>query len=230
MAPHMRDAATRLVQAKALQFEDVTNFAMHQVEGGAYVLNGMMLEMGLEGRDDREVTVYDIRAVPVRKPVPLDSVFVLRGVGGGDTPEIVNFNMDSPEPIARGGAAAGINGTAAPFFITGRISLAKGRKTTLSLWFAARSHASEFFIDIAFEVAGQKYVKRLDLNGQPFRVAPMSCAMKRETLGLGDGYDTGLASKRYGAVLHLDNDGRTKPALDDRDPNAFATEGCDTWY
>lgn len=228
--PRMRTAAGRLVQANVLEFEDVSAFAMREVEGGAYVLNGMMLEMGLEGMSDREVTVYDIRVAPIRKPVPLEGAIVLRGVGGGETPEIVNFNMDSTSPVARGGAAAGIDGKAAPFFTRGRISLAKGSKETLSLWFAARTYASEFFIDIAFEVAGQKYIKRLDLNGQPFRVAPLACAMKRETSGLGDGYDANLASKRYGAVLQLDNDGRTKPSVQERDPNAFATEKCDLWY
>ncbi|MEV8375186.1 hypothetical protein AB0P21_20805 [Kribbella sp. NPDC056861] len=227
---HMRTAAQQLIQTKVLAFEDMTDFAMREVEGGAYILNGLMLEMGLEGRNDREVTVYDIRTIPVSKNVPLGAAFILRGAGGGDTPEIVNFNMDNPAPIARGGAVAGIDGTASPFFTTNRISLAKGQKETLSLWFAARSYASEFFVDIAFEVAGKKYIKRLDLNGQPFRVAPLSCAMKRETLGLGDGYDPDLSSKRYGALLQLVNDGSTRPSLRERDPNGFATAGCDTWY
>jgi hypothetical protein len=226
----MREAATRLVQAKVLEFEDLTAFAMREVEGGAYALNGMMVEMGLEGRHEREETVYDIRVAPIRQTVPLESAFVLRGVGGGDTPEIVNFNMDNPSPVARGGAAAGIDGTGAPFFTKGRISLTKGKKETLSLWFAARSFASEFFIDIAFEVAGQKYIKRLDLNGQPFRVAPLACAMKRESSGLGDGYDTDLAAKRYGTVLHLVNDGRTRPTIAESDPSSFASEKCDLWY
>lgn len=230
MAAHMRAAAKRLVQAKVLEFEDLTAFAMHEVEGGAYALNGMMVEMGLEGMHEREVTVYDIRVSPIRQTVPLEGAFVVRGVGGGDTPEIVNFNMDNPSPIARGGAAAGIDGTAAPFFTKVRIGLAKGSKETLSLWFAARSFASEFFIDIAFEVAGQKYIKRLDINGKPFRVAPLACSMKRETLGLGDGYDVDLAAKRYGTVLHLVNDGRTKPAIMESDPGDFASGKCDMWY
>lgn len=223
----MKESAARLTQAKLLEFEDVDTFAQQEVEAGAYVLNGMMLEMGLEGLDEREVTVYDIRTVLTHQAVPLDAAFVLRQVGGGETPTIVNFNMDDLAPAPRERNSAGEPGE--PFFSVQRLSLPKGGKETLSLWFAAKSHASEFYVDISYEVAGTKYKKRLDLNGKPFRIAPLACAMGATDPELADAYDPVLATKRYKSVLRLNNDGRTKPSLETKDPDAFAKEGCHLW-
>lgn len=142
-------------------------------QGGAYLLRGMQISVEVEGLADSEITINDVIVRPALKPVPFGTAMVLYNSGGGDKPRIMRFNMDKPNPIAR--QDAGPDKPGAPFFEVERIGLPKGHKESLVMMFQAESVASEFNIEIRYEVGGKKYAEKVDLWGHPFRIAPVAC-------------------------------------------------------
>ena len=180
---HAKDVAAELTKVNAGiegdkagtgVYDKDYDIAIREVQRGeAYLLRGMQIAVQVEGLADSEIVIYDVVVRSAVKSTPLGSALVLYNAGGGDDPRKMRFNMDKPNPIAR--QDAGPNKTGAPFFETERIGLSKGHKETLIMFFQAESVASEFNIEIRYEVGGKKYTEKVDLFGHPFRIAPVAC-------------------------------------------------------
>ncbi|MEV8375181.1 hypothetical protein AB0P21_20780 [Kribbella sp. NPDC056861] len=178
-------------------YEKEQNVALREIkQGGAYMLRGMAIDIEVEGLADSEITIYDVVVRPASKPVPLGTAMVLYNSGGGDTPRIMKFNMDTDRPIARQDVK-GSDEPGPPFFEVERIGLPKGHKESLLMYFRPTSVASEFDISILYEVNGKKYVEKVDLEGHPFRIAPVACPLNMHDVVSASEEAKKIAAKEY---------------------------------
>ena len=183
-------------------------FLNDALDAGAYVLGRARLQIELEGEAGREVTIYNVRIVPVgpREEIATGAA-ILFPQGAGPEPRPMVFNLDDVHPIAKELQADGSTGR--PFFDVQRISLAHGYKDTLLLWLGPGSHAHSFNVAIDYEVGGIKRTKLVTRNGSsdgpPFRVSSSLCLDGRR--GLSNDDLSRLRSAQYGDIRIMVHDG-----------------------
>jgi len=99
-----------------------SRFLDDALDAGAYVLGKARLQIELEGDADRDVTIYNVRIVPVgrREPIATGAAIVFPQ-GAGPEPRPMIFSLDEIHPIAKELRYDGSTGR--PFFDVQRISL-----------------------------------------------------------------------------------------------------------
>jgi len=172
--------------------DDPWEFLQRELDAGAYVVGGINVGLVLEGNSDDEITIYNVRPLVTPGEEPTGVYISIQNEVGGSSAEFA-FNLDEATPVARE-VLSTLGEVGEEYFGIQQIGLRNGEKFGLTMRFDADRRAYSFYIEVQYEVAGEKYRIRVDRSGQPFRVTPSPCeysviddgAVSAEDMPVGD--------------------------------------------
>lgn len=196
--------------AKADRAGVTPELAASAIQQGAYLYGGVKVKLTIEGLDSQTATIYNIRPITTRKPIPTDAVMYIESGGSGGVSSI-DFDLDQRFPVAvEHHDGDGVNKPPRPFFDGETIDLGKGQKHSFALTFNAAQAAYEFRIAIDYEVGGKKYTTIVDNGGAPFRGTAVLCP--RQSPGTQTRVPDSVKNAKYRAIRYVQPYGEVNTA------------------
>ncbi|MFF1819741.1 hypothetical protein ACFVWG_20745 [Kribbella sp. NPDC058245] len=144
-------------------------------DGGVPAVSTNPAIVYLRGNREQTITITDIRIDPLERSAPITNALVCPLVekGGGGDLELLDFDLDSTQPIAH---VMEENGTVTntKYFSRRMVTLTKNEKVGFLLNFHTRDHHVRFSVTVDYQYgSNERGSMKLDNNGQPFEFTPL---------------------------------------------------------
>jgi hypothetical protein len=166
---------------------------------GAFTYGGMRLQLNLENRSDRQITVTDVRPVNIRAVCLPAGLLVLYGSEGGDFVNMV-INLDAGRPVAHERSPEG-NVSTEPYFGSHTLPVAAGQSQDISLDLQVAKRAYAFDIAVSYVDAGAVETQIVNRRGRPFRAAASVCPSPDNRARLSEADAALLRNHRFDKVM-----------------------------